>query len=121
MTIISEIFVWTITVFGACLGIIVGGIIGWIIGGLISLITKLKCTFVAFNVAMGMAILGALICVYLSHQQIEPLNCDDNLEGLMVCFTPSLIPFWGAVVGGFFGAWVGVFVQVFIELKRKIS
>lgn len=120
MEIVSELFVWAIAIFGAGMGIVIGGIIGWIIGGLMSLITKLKCTFTAFNVAMGSSIVASLICFYVSYKQIKPLNCDDGLNGLIVCLTPSSIPFWGAVVGGFLGACIGVMVKIFRELKERV-
>lgn len=120
MEIVSELFVWAIAIFGATIGIVIGGTIGWIIGALISLITKLKCTFTAFNVAMGTSIVASLICFYVSYKQIQPLNCDDGLDGLMVCLTPSSIPFWGAVVGGFLGGCVGVLVKIFLELRDRV-
>ena len=120
MEIVSELFVWAIAILGACFGIVIGGTIGWIIGGLISLMTKLKCTFTAFNVAMGASIAATLICFYVSYEQIKPLNCDDGLDGLLVCLTPSSIPFWGAVIGGFLGGCVGVLVKIFVELRDRV-
>ena len=119
MEIVSKIFVWLLAIFSACLGIVAGGTIGWIIGSLISLITKLKCTFTAFNVAMGASITATLISFYVSYEQIQPLNCEDGLDRVMVCLGPSLIPFWGAVVGGFLGGCVGVLAKIFLELRDK--
>lgn len=119
MELVSKLFVWGLAIFGACLGIIAAGTIGWIIGIFMSFITKLKCTFTAFNVAVGSSIVASLICFYVSYKQIQPLNCDDGFDGLLVCFTPSSIPFWGAVVGGFLGGCVGVLVKIFLELKDK--
>ncbi|NEP43654.1 MAG: hypothetical protein F6K35_32285 [Okeania sp. SIO2H7] len=119
MEIVSKIFVWGLAIFSACIGIIAGGTIGWIIGGLISLITKLKCTFTAFNVAVGASLVATLICFYVSYEQIQPLNCEDGFDEVMICLGPSLIPFWGAVVGGFLGACVGVLIKIFMELKDK--
>ena len=117
-SIVPIIFVWFVTLFSACVGIVIAGTIGAIIGAITNSITEYKCTMRIFNVAMLTSLVSTVIFIIISHQKIQPLNCSDGLEGLFICFSPLLIPFWGAIIGGIFGSFIGVVVEVYVRSSR---
>ncbi len=116
--IVAMVFVWFITLLGASLGIVVAGIIGGIIGAVTNLITKFRCRMRIFNAAIFTSLLSTGFFIIVSYQQIKPLNCADGLEGLYTCSSPLLVPFWGAVIGGIFGSFVGVIIELYRQSSR---
>lgn len=117
-SIIPILFVWFVTLFSACIGIVIAGTIGGIIGTITQSITEYKCTMRIFNVAMLTSLVSTAIFIIISHQKIQPLNCADGVEGLYICFSPLLIPFWGAIIGGIFGSFIGVVVEIYTRPHR---
>ncbi|NEP08373.1 MAG: hypothetical protein F6K25_07570 [Okeania sp. SIO2G4] len=114
-SIIPVIFVWFVTLFGACVGIVIGGTIGGIVGAITNLITKFRCTMRIFNAATFTSLLSTFIFIVVAHQKIQPLNCADGLDGFYACFSPLLIPFWGAIIGGIFGSFIGVIMEIYTK------
>ncbi|NEQ36310.1 MAG: hypothetical protein F6K40_08450 [Okeania sp. SIO3I5] len=117
-SILPVVFVWFVSLFGACIGIIIGGTIGGIVGAITHLITKFRCRMRIFNAATFTSILTTVIFFLMAHQKIQPLNCADGLEGVYLCLSPLLIPFWGAIIGGIFGSFIGVLVEIYRKLSR---
>ncbi|MCH2047221.1 MAG: hypothetical protein MK289_01535 [Trichodesmium sp. ALOHA_ZT_67] len=116
-SILPVIFVWFISVFCACLGVIIGGTTGGIVGAITGLITKSRCTMRVFNVATFTSLLMTVIFFIVAREKIQPLNCDDGLEEVYICLSPLFIPLWGAIFGGIFGSFIGVL----FEINRKKS
>ena len=114
-SILPIVFVWLISLFGAGLGIVIGGTIGGIVGAITSLITKFRCTMRIFNAATFTSLLTTVIFIIIAHKKIQPLNCADGLEEVYICLSPLFIPFWGAIIGGIFGSFIGVL----LEINRK--
>lgn len=112
-SILPVVFVWFISLFGACLGIIIGGSIGGIVGRITRLITKFRCTMRIFNAATFTSLLTTIIFIIISHEKIQPLNCSDSLEGVYICLSPLFIPFWGAIIGGILGSFIGVLLEIY--------
>ena len=117
-SILPVAFVWFISLFGACVGIIIGGTIGGIVGGITNLITHFRCTMRIFNVATFASLLNTVFFIIIAHQKIQPLNCADGWEGFSFCFNPLLIPFWGGILGGIFGSFIGVLMEVYKKSNR---
>ncbi|MGB3509072.1 MAG: hypothetical protein WBA93_07495 [Microcoleaceae cyanobacterium] len=117
-SIIPILFVWFVALFSACIGMVIAGTIGIIIGAITNSITEYKCTMRIFNVAMFTSILSTVLFIIISNQKIQPLNCADGLEGVYICFSPLLIPFWGAIIGGIFGSFIGVVVEIYTRSNR---
>jgi len=117
-SILPVVFVWFISLFSACIGIIIGGTIGGIVGAITNLITKFRCTMRIFNAATFTSILTTVIFFIMAHQKIQPLNCADGLEGVYLCLSPLFIPFWGAIIGGIFGSFIGVLVEIYRKSIR---
>ncbi|MGK7923533.1 MAG: hypothetical protein AB4080_26400 [Trichodesmium sp.] len=112
-SIIPVVFVWFVALFGACFGIVIGGTIGGIVGAITKLITQFRCTMRIFNAATFTSLLSTVFFIILAHQRIQPLNCAAGLEGFYVCFSPLLIPFWGGIIGGIFGSFIGVILEIY--------
>ena len=117
-TILPIVFVWFVALFAACVGIVFAGIIGGIIGAITNSITKYKCTMRIFNVAIFTSLVSTAIFLIISHQKIQPLNCGDGMGGVFICFSPLLIPFWGAIIGGLLGAFIGVVIEIYTKSNR---
>ncbi len=117
-SILPVVFVWFVSIFGACVGIIIGGTIGGIVGGITNLITRFRCTMRIFNAATFASLLSTIRFLIIARQKIQPLNCADGLEGFYVCFSPLLIPFWGGIIGGIFGSFIGVLVEIYRKSSR---
>ncbi|MDJ0553019.1 MAG: hypothetical protein QNJ68_00960 [Microcoleaceae cyanobacterium MO_207.B10] len=117
-SIVPIIFVWFVTLFSACIGIVIAGTIGAIVGAITNLITQYKCTMRIFNVAMLISLVSTVLFIIIFNQKIQPLNCADGIEGLYICFSPLLIPFWGAIIGGIFGSFIGVVVEIYTRSSR---
>ncbi|MEM1171510.1 MAG: hypothetical protein AAGJ08_21120 [Cyanobacteria bacterium P01_H01_bin.35] len=117
-SILPVVFVWFVSLFGACVGIIIGGTIGGIVGGITNLITHFRCTMRIFNAATFTSLLSTVFFIIIARQKIQPLNCGDGLDGFYVCFSPLLIPFWGGIIGGIFGSFIGVLVEIYRKSTR---
>ncbi|MEB3340280.1 hypothetical protein [Okeania sp.] len=112
-SILPVVFVWFVSLFAACIGIIIGGTIGGIVGLITKFITHLRCRMRIFNVATFVSLLGTVLFIIIYHQKIQPLNCGDGLDGLYACFSPLLTPFWGGVIGGLSGSFIGVLIEIY--------
>ena len=71
-----------------------------------------------FNVATFASLLNTVFFIIIAHQKIQPLNCADGWEGFSFCFNPLLIPFWGGIIGGIFGSFIGVLMEVYKKSNR---
>ncbi|MCL2933679.1 MAG: hypothetical protein MGG11_15955 [Trichodesmium sp. MAG_R03] len=117
-SILPVIFVWLISLFGACLGIIIGGTIGGIVGAITRLITKFRCSMRIFNAATFSSLLTTILFIIIAHKKIQPLNCPDGLQEVYLCLSPLFIPFWGAIIGGILGSFIGVLWEMKIKQSR---